>query len=130
MTRIWTIRLALLLLAMSISAAAQTDQSQPSTAPVPSTAPAPAFGQNAPVLDPENPPVTGLDVPSLDLHSASRSFIAPALQVSESGDSNGANELGGANGAEAITRLLGSFDMQKFWGKSDLFLEYLGGGEF
>jgi hypothetical protein len=126
MLRMQTIGLALLVLAMSICSAAQSN-SQPQSQP--DTTPAPAFGQNAPVLNPENPPVTGLDEPGLDLHTASRSFFSPALQVSESADTNGGNQLGGT-GLESITRLLGAFDLQQFWPKSDLFLEYLGGGAF
>jgi hypothetical protein len=122
-----TIRLALLVFGMSLCSAAQTSsQSQPGTTP----APAPAFGQNAPVLNPENPPVSGLDEPSLELKTASRSFISPALQVSESADSNGANQLGGSPGLESITRVLGALDLQQFWPKSDLLFEYLGGGSF
>ena len=74
--------------------------------------------------------MTGLDEPSLVLRSASRSFISPALQVSESGDSNGGNTLGGDSRLQSITRVLGAFDLQQFWPKSDLFLEYLGGGAF
>jgi hypothetical protein len=117
------IRLALLVFGLCHGAAAQSsDQAKP-------TLPAPAFGQNAPVLDPENPPVTGLDEPGLDLHTANRSFVSPALQVSESADTNAANQLGGSN-LESVTRLLGAFDLQQFWPKSDLFLEYLGGGAF
>ncbi len=124
MVRVRKIRLALLVFGMSVGAAAQNDsQSQPETTP------APAFGQNAPVLNPENPPVTGLDVPSLDLHTASRSFISPALQVSEAGDTNAENQLG-ATSLESVTRVLGALDLQQFWPKSDLFLEYLGGGAF
>jgi hypothetical protein len=120
------IRLALLVFGMSICAAAQTSShSQPGTTP----APAPAFGQNAPVLNPENPPVSGLDEPGLELHTASRSFVSPALQVSESADTNGGNQFG-ATGLESVTRVLGALDLQQFWPKSDLFLEYLGGGAF
>ncbi len=126
MAKMQTILLALLVLGMSICAAAQTSsQSQPGTTP----APAPAFGQNAPVLNPENPPVTGLDEPGLELHTASRSFISPALQVSESADTNGGNRVG-ATGLDSVTRVLGALDLQQFWPKSDLFLEYLGGGAF
>lgn len=140
--KIRTIWLVLLALALSLTAAAQdtppppvqeNSPSQPAAANPQApgeTAPAPAFGQNAPVLNPENPPVTGLDEPSLDLHPASRSFISPALQVSESGESNGANLVGGSEGPESVTRVLGSFDLQKFWSKSDLLMEYLGGGAF
>src|SRR3984957_15902914 len=122
-----TIRVALLVSAMSLGATAQNSAPPQPDNPVP---PAPAFGQNAPVLNPDNPPVSGLDVPTLDLHPATRSFFAPALQVSESVDTNGENALGTSNGPEAVSRVLGSFDLQKFWVKSDLFLEYLGGGAF
>jgi len=112
----------LLLLSMSLCAGAQ-DNSQ-------ETAPAPAFGQpNTPILNPENPPLSGLDEPSLELKKSSRSFISPALQVGESGDSNAANELNGSR-SEAMSHVLGAFDLQKFWPRSDLFLEYLGGGAF
>src|SRR5271155_1064843 len=117
MLRTRTIRLALLVFGVSMGAAAQNSpQSQPEN-----PAPAPAFGQNAPVLNPENPPVTGLDQPGLDLHTATRSFFSPALQLSESADTNGGNQIG-ASGLESVTRVLGAFDLQQFWPKSDLFL--------
>lgn len=123
MLKLRTNRWGLLLLSISLWAAAQdTSQSQ-------GTAPAPAFGQNAPILNPDNPPLSGLDEPSLELKTASRSFISPALQVGESGDSNAANQLGGSN-AEAVSHVMGALDLQKFWPRSDLFLEYLGGGAF
>ena len=124
MLRVRTIRLVLLVLGMSMSAA--TQNSSPSQ---PATTPAPAFGQNAPVLNPENPPVSGLDEPTLELHTATRSFISPALQVSESADTNAGNQLGGSS-VESVSRVLGALDLQQFWPKSDLFLEYLGGGAF
>ncbi len=95
----------------------------------PPTTPAPAFGQNAQVLNPENPPVSGLDEPGLNLRTATRSFISPAIQVSESADTNGENQFGNTN-VQSTTRVLGALDLQQFWPKSDLFLEYLGGGAF
>jgi|HubBroStandDraft_1064217.scaffolds.fasta_scaffold00411_18 hypothetical protein len=131
MWKIRTIPMAVLVFGMSMSSAAQNSppsQSAPSQS-TPDTTPAPAFGQNEPVLNPENPPVTGLDEPSLNLRTSSRSFISPALQVSESADTNGGNELD-YHGLEGITRILGALDLQQFWPKSDLFLEYLGGGAF
>jgi hypothetical protein len=117
-------RLAVLVLGLALYTSAQTT---PPAEPTP--APAPAFGQNAPVLNPDNPPVTGLDEPTLDLRVANRSFFSPAIQVSESADTNGGNQLG-ASSVESVSRILGAFDLQKFWPKSDLFLEYLGGGAF
>jgi len=124
MVKLRTIRLTVLVLGMTVCVAAQSSsQSQPAPAP------APAFGQTAPVLNPENPPVSGLDEPGLELHTATRSFVSPALQVSESADTNGGNQIG-TTGLESITRVLGALDLQQFWPKSDLFLEYLGGGAF
>ena len=138
MMRSRTFRLAVLVLAASWCAVAQdsssastTGSATPASTAQASTPPAPAFGQdNAPILNPENPPVSGLDEPSLDLHAATRSFISPALQASESGDTNGLNQIGHGAGAQSITRILGALDLQQFWPKSDLFLEYLGGGAF
>lgn len=131
MTRIGTIRLLLLVLGMSVGAWAQTTSQAQTQAPAQNEpAPAPAFGQTAPVLNPENPPVTGLDEPSLDLKTSSRSFISPALQVSESADSNGQNTLGSTSGVSSITRVIGALDLQQYWPKSDFLLEYVGGGAF
>jgi hypothetical protein len=122
MAKMRTFRLAILVSCLSIGAAAQTS-SQPATAP------APAFGQNAPILNPENPPVSGVDEPTLELRAASRSFISPGLQLSETGDTNGNNRLGSSD-LTSISRILGAFDLQQFWPRSDLFLEYVGGGAF
>jgi len=122
MVRMQTIRLAPLVLCLSLYTAAQTT-SQPDTAP------APAYGQTAPILNPENPPVSGVDEPTLELRTANRSFISPALQLSETADTNGGNNLG-ASDLTSISRVIGAFDLQQFWPKSDLFLEYVGGGAF
>ena len=120
MLKLRTIREAMLIASLGICAVAQNN---PPTQPTP---PPPAFGQNAPILNPDNPPLSGLDEPSLELKTASRSFVSPMLLAAESGDSNGQNLIGGS-GAEAITTLMGALDLQKFWPKSDLFLEYVGG---
>src|SRR5277367_6508667 len=131
----------LLLAGMCIAGAAQSAFSQgnstsPPTSKTPSdpqsgsqsqgTPPAPPMGGNPPILNPENPPLSGLDEPSLELRPLNRSFISTAIQVGESGDSNANNAVGGSQG-DAVTHLLGAVDLQKFWPRSDLFLEYLGG---
>ena len=92
-------------------------------------APAPAFGQSAPVLNPDNPPISGLDEPGLKLKVASRSFISPAIQVGETADTDENNRLG-TFGVKPVSHVLGALDLQKFWPKNDLILEYLGGGSF
>ena len=83
--------------------------------------PAPAFGQNAPVLNPENPPVSGIDEPGLDMKKASRSFISPAIQVGETADTNENAQLGFSK-VQPVSFVLGALDLQKFWPKSDVFL--------
>jgi hypothetical protein len=133
-----TIGLTLLAVGMSLcgaaQSAAQTSQTPAQTSQTndqsqPTPPPAPAFGQNAPILSPENPPVTGLDVPGLELNTASRSFVSPALQVSESADTNGGNQLGNT-GLQSISRVIGAFDLQQFSPRSDLLFEYVGGAAF
>ena len=128
MAKMRTIRLALLVFAMSVCAAAQNSSQPPSGQSPSGTTPAPAFGQNSPVLNPENPPVSGLDEPGLNLRTTTRSFISPALQVAEGADTNGQNQFG--TQVQSTTSVLGALDLQQFWPKSDLFLEYLGGGAF
>lgn len=121
-----TIRLTVLVFGLGVYAASQNSPQSPAEN---NQAPVPGFGQTAPVLSPENPPVTGIDSPRLDLPTATRSFFSPALQLSESADTNGGNQLGQTH-VQSVTRVLGAFDLQQFWPKSDLFLEYLGGGAF
>ncbi len=122
MSKLRAIRVGLLIVSLGMYAAAQ-DTSQTGAAP------APAFGQSAPVLNPDNPPLSGLDEPGLDLKAASRSFISPALQVGETVDSNESNQIN-TSVARPVTHVLGAFDLQRFWPKNDLFVEYLGGGAF
>jgi hypothetical protein len=123
MPRLRTIQLALLIFSVVACAVAQDNSQQQGAAP------APAFGQNAPVLNPENPPLSGIDEPGLELKTAGRSFISPAILVSETADSNENNQLG-ASAVHPVEHVLAALDLQKFWSKSDLFLEYLGGGAF
>jgi hypothetical protein len=127
MLRQRAIRWGLLLLSVGIGAAAQDNPPSQGTTPAPT--PAPAFGQSAPILNPDNPPLSGLDEPSLELRAVARSYISPAVQVGESADSNAGNQLGVSN-SEAVSHVLGALDLQKLWPRSDLFLEYLGGAGF
>ncbi len=144
MLRARTIWRELLLAGMCIAGVAQNafsqgNSSSPPTSKTPGdspsatqsggTPPAPPLGGNAPILNPENPPLSGLDEPSLELRALNRSFISTAIQVGESGDSNSSNAVGGSQG-DAVSHVLGALDLQKFWPRSDLFLEYLGGVVF
>ena len=122
MTKLRTIRIGVVILVFAACAAAQDDSQT-------GAAPAPAFGQSAPVLNPDNPPVSGLDEPSLNIKTLSRSFISPAIQIGESADTNENNQLGASN-VQPVSHVLGALDLQKFWPKSDFIMEYLGGGVF
>jgi hypothetical protein len=118
-----TIRVLLTVLGISLFAAAQNDSGSERTGP------APALGQTAPVLNPENPPLSGLDEPGLEMRSAARSFFSYGLSASETADSNANNEPG-HQGMTSVTHLLGALDLQRFYAKTDMFAEYVGGGGF
>jgi hypothetical protein len=118
-----TIRVLLMVLAISLFAAAQNDP------PSERTGPAPALGQTAPILDPDNPPISGLDEAGLEMRSATRSFVSYGLSVSETADTNAGNEPD-QQGLSSVTHLLGALDLQRFYAKTDLFAEYVGGGAF
>ena len=118
-----TIRVLLVVLGVSLCAAAQTDPNAERTGP------APALGQTAPVLNPDNPPVSSLDEPGLEMRSSGRSFFSYGLSASETADSNANNALG-KEGYSSVTHLLGALDLQRFYAKTDMFAEYVGGGAF
>jgi len=123
MAMVRTIRLLLVFLGISVWAAAQNDSTQERTGP------APALGQTAPILNPDNPPVSSLDEAGLEMRSASRSFVSYGLSVSESADTNAGNNLDSQT-LSSVTHLLGALDFQRFYAKTDLFGEYVGGGAF
>jgi hypothetical protein len=89
--------------------------------------PAPAYGQeNPPPAVTENPPLSGLDIPSLEPNAAPLSYLQPGATVSESADSNAENTVGGGTPA-SVSRALGSVTMQRLWSHYDLALDYMGG---
>jgi hypothetical protein len=85
------------------------------------------YGQDnsVPVIT-ENPPITGIDTPSLEPHSAPLSYLQPGVTASESVASNGADVLGGT-GITSISRALASMTLQRLWSHYDLALDYVGG---
>jgi hypothetical protein len=124
---IWTLGM----LACALSGAwAQDSSTPPSTGNAPQSAqqePVPAYGQeNAPPPISENPPLSGLDLPSLEPHAAPLSYLQPGATFSESAESNAGNVLGGG-GVTSVTRALGSVTLQRLWSNYDLALDYVGG---
>ena len=117
------IRLLVAFLGITVWAAAQNDATPERVGP------APALGQTAPILNPDSPPVSSLDEAGLDMRSASRSFVSYGLSLSESADSNASNDPN-PRGISSVTHVLGALDFQRFYAKTDLFGEYIGGGAF
>jgi len=105
---------------------APTTPSQPAQ-PAQSQEPVPAYGQQngaSPIN--ENPPLTGLDVPSLEPHSAPLSYIQPGATISETADSNVDNTVG-ATGFNSVSRAMGSLLLNRAWSHYNLALDYIGG---
>lgn len=114
--------------APAADAAAQTgDATQNSSS---AQQPVPAYGQeNAPLPISENPPLSGLDLPGLEPHSAPVSYIQPGATVSQSVDSNVGNSLGGGS-VISVTRALGSATLQRLWSHYALGADYIGGAGY
>src|ERR1039458_2051046 len=107
---IWSF--VVLLLALSAAWGQDTSPQEPETTP---QQPVPAFGPDNPVpqVD-ENPPISGLDMPNLEPHSAPLSYLQPGAHVTESVDSNVQNTLGGSS-VSTISRGTGSLELQRLW---------------
>jgi len=89
--------------------------------------PVPAYGQEgAPTPISENPPLSGLDTPSLEPHAAPLSYLQPGATFSESADSNIGTSLGGQS-VRSVSRGLGSLTLKRLWSHYDLALDYIGG---
>jgi len=120
------------MLACALSAA----WAQDSTTPTPSTEaapqssqqePVPAYGQEgAQTPISENPPLSGLDTPSLEPHAAPISYLQPGATFSESADSNINTTLGGQS-VKSVSRGLGTLTLKRLWSHYDLALDYVGG---
>ena len=124
---IWT----LCILALALNGAwAQDNSTPPSTGDAPQDTrqePVPAYGQDngmSPIN--ENPPLSGLDLPSLEPHAAPLSYLQPGATFSESAQSNAGAALGGG-GVTSVSNALGSLTMKRLWSHYDLALDYIGG---
>src|ERR1700733_12727091 len=110
---------------------AQDSSTPPATGDVPQDTqqqPVPAYGQDNAAVPPisENPPLTSLDLPSLEPTATPVSFVQPGATFSESAESNAGSVLGGG-GVTSVTRALGSLTLRRLWGHYDLGLDYIGG---
>ncbi len=122
------------MLAVALSGAwAQDNSTPPSTSEAPPGAPqqpVPAYGQDTlPTPISENPPLSGLDLPSLEPNAAPLSYVQPGATFSESALTNAGETLGGG-GVTSITLGVGSLTLKRLWSHYDLALNYLGGLEY
>src|SRR6202049_5000996 len=110
------------LLVCAVSAAWAQDSSTPPSAadaaqapPKDAQQPVAAYGlDNAAVPISENPPLSGLDLPSLEPSAAPVSYIQPGVTFSESAESNAGSALGGG-GVSSLSRALGSLMLKRLW---------------
>jgi hypothetical protein len=132
MQRFWAIFISMFLAVTWVGAWAQSDSTQPSESgqQAPSgTGAVPAYGQNDIGISSENPPLTGLDQPSLEPRATTRSFLIPGIHVSESVDSNIQGNTGNT-AIHGVTRALGTLFLQRLWGHYETDLQYVGGAGF
>src|SRR5579864_9546612 len=90
----------------------QKDNNQSSQASNPAGGAAPDSQDNTPAQSSENPPLSGLDPPSLGARFPTRSFLVPGAHVSEALDTN-AGQTAGTSAVNGVTRALGSLMLQK-----------------
>jgi hypothetical protein len=91
-----------------------------------STPPPAAFGQEgSPVVVNDNPPISGLDQPSLEPSIRPRSMLLGGVEGSESGDTNIGSDARPA--FHSVTRGLGGLTMQRLWNRYQLAAAYVGG---
>jgi hypothetical protein len=118
------------ILCCCLSAAWGQDNPTPTPDSGQSQEPVPAYGQEgAPPPISQNPPLSGLDLPSLEPHAAPLSYLQPGATFSESESSNIANTTGGSS-TNSITRALGSLTLRRLWSNYDLALDYAGGAAY
>jgi hypothetical protein len=108
---------------LSVTARGQAD-STPQSGGAPPAATTPAE------INAENPPLSGLDSPTAEPAYGGRSYLVPGIQLSESADSNANGATGGGSHVSAVSRGLGSLDLQKIWKTYQLGIDYIAGGVF
>src|SRR5215475_14667356 len=93
------------------------------------TPPPAAFGpENGPVVVNENPPISGLDQPSLEPNFQPRSMLLGGVEASESLDSNIGSDARPA--LHSVTRGLAGLTLQRIWRRYQLAAAYVGGAGY
>jgi len=88
-----------------------------------------AYGQeNPPMVVNENPPISGLDRPSLEPQIQPRSMLLGGVEASESLDSNFGSDARTA--WRSVTRGLAGLTMQRLWNRYQFAGAYVGGASY
>ena len=103
------------------SAGASSPQSTSSASETPSEA-----ATNAPV--PDTRPLSGAEEITVGLRHSARNYVLPSLQVNVYGDSNQVSAAGGTRGVELTGSVTGRLALQHVTRKSQLTMDYMGGG--
>ena len=121
--------LATMVFALGLACAQDDSQSTEASAPQRLAA---AYGQDNGTSTPiyENPPLSSLDLPSLQENAAPLSYLQPGATFSQSATTNIGNTLAGGNSWGSITRGLGTLELRRLWSHYDLGLDYVGGGAY
>jgi len=119
--------MSMLVFALGVVSAQDNPSPQSPAEPQSTQQPVPAYGQGTtPPSSSENPPLSGLDLPSLEPHAAPLSYLQPGATFSESVSTNIENSIGGSS-TGSISRGLGNLALKRLWSNYDLSLDYLGG---
>lgn len=121
---IWLLIWMVMLCTVTLTGWAQSDSGQQPSGggPTPS-------GQDSQSQADANPPISGIDQPSLGARFPARSFLVPGAHVSEALDTN-VGQTAGTSAINAVTRVLGSVMLQKIGGRSVTAFDYVGGVAF
>jgi len=123
----WTLIGMVVFFALTRTGWTQSDNSQSGQAS--GNVGAPDSQDNPPAQSPENPPISGLDQPSLGARFPTRSFLVPGAHVSEALDTN-VGQTAGTSAINGVTRALGSLMLQKIGSRHVTALDYVGGVAF
>src|SRR5215813_409353 len=127
----FNLSICLLMFALTFAAAgfgqSSNESGDQASSPQTGSAAVPAAGTaGSQINSDENPPISGLDQPSLESRILNRSFLQPGMHASQALDTNIESEVGRTR-IEGVTRLLGSLTLQKLASRSVLALDYIGG---
>ena len=114
------------LVLLTVAGAASAQDSNQDSSNQQTTPPPAAFGQEgSPVVVNDNPPISGLDQPSLEPSVQPRSMLLGGIEGSESGDTNIGSSA--VPSIHSVTRGLGGLTMQRLWSRYQLAAAYVGG---